>query len=122
MGSIDPSCPYQDLLLTDNSRWHRTVQNVYKLKADVWNGDRPKRESPAVMQSILSAVLDYHCRTGRPLGNLGDIVRLFFLSAPTVFWASNKSGFESHSQSHWNLMTIWSTWLKTWKKFERYFS
>lgn len=72
MGSIDPSCPYQDLLLTDNSRWHRTVQNVYKLKANVWNGDRPKRESLAVMQSILSAVLDYHCRTGRPLGNLGD--------------------------------------------------
>ncbi|KAL6504778.1 hypothetical protein OROHE_023536 [Orobanche hederae] len=66
-----------DSHITDESRWRRTVENVDGLELELWYGDRPKRESLAIMQSILSAVLDYHCITGRPLGNLGEHSKIF---------------------------------------------
>ncbi|KAL6567975.1 hypothetical protein OROGR_001643 [Orobanche gracilis] len=58
-----------------------------------WGGDRLKRESLIVMQSLLSAVLDYHEHYG-PHGNLWNHANIIFSQRVDSFGGSQKVWFQ----------------------------
>uniref|UniRef100_A0A161WZ08 Ionotropic glutamate receptor C-terminal domain-containing protein n=1 Tax=Daucus carota subsp. sativus TaxID=79200 RepID=A0A161WZ08_DAUCS len=56
---------------TTSSRYLPNVSNKDKWSVENWNGDRLKRESLGIIQSVLSSVMDYHEKNGSN-GNIKD--------------------------------------------------